>query len=178
MSAGSVTAAMTRTGPAQRGQYLKSIANTQALHAASRSWGRWAVIHWRARRGGALVGRIGCRQCGGDASHWPLSHIHVLRGTCTSRCIGCEQSVVAHQVGARARHQGGEASDKVERLVPWCTTPIEAESSLGPDSHHSIISPPGIPSAAMVFRILHPSLASTRCAANPLARIAEPTRAL
>ena len=30
--------------------------------------------------------------------------------------IGCEQSVVAHQVGARARHQGGEASDKVERL--------------------------------------------------------------
>ena len=29
MSAGSVTAAMTRTGPAQRGQYLKSIANTR-----------------------------------------------------------------------------------------------------------------------------------------------------
>ena len=75
MSAGSVTAAMTRTGPAQRGQYLKSIANTRALYAASRSWGRWAVIHWRARRGRALVARIGCRQCGGDVSHWPLSHI-------------------------------------------------------------------------------------------------------
>ena len=29
MSAGSVTAAMTRTGAAQRGQYLKSIANTR-----------------------------------------------------------------------------------------------------------------------------------------------------
>ena len=35
MSAGSVTAAMTRTGPAQRGQTLKSIANTRALLAAS-----------------------------------------------------------------------------------------------------------------------------------------------
>ena len=32
--------------------------------------------------------------------------------------------------------------------VPWCTTPIEAESSLGPDSHHPIISLSGIPSAA------------------------------
>ncbi len=29
MNAGSVTTAMTRTGPAQRGQYLKSIANTR-----------------------------------------------------------------------------------------------------------------------------------------------------
>ena len=59
--------------------------------------------------------------------------------------------------------------------MPWCTTPIEAESSLGPDSHHPIISLSGIPSAVMVFRILHPILASTLCAANPLARIAEPT---
>ena len=25
--------------------------------------------------------------------HWPLSHIHVLRGTCPSMCIGSEQSV-------------------------------------------------------------------------------------
>ena len=63
-------------------------------------------------------------------------------------------------------------------LLPWCTTPIEAESSLGPDSHHPIISLSGIPSAVMVFRILHPILASTLCAANPLARIAEPTIAL
>ena len=63
-------------------------------------------------------------------------------------------------------------------LLPWCTTPIEADSSLGPDSHHPIISLSGIPSAVMVFRILHPILASTLCAANPLARIAEPTIAL
>ena len=62
--------------------------------------------------------------------------------------------------------------------VPWCTTPIEAESSLGPDSHHPVISLSGIPSAVMVLRILHPILASTLCAANPLARIAEPTIAL
>ena len=62
--------------------------------------------------------------------------------------------------------------------LPWCTTPIEAESSLGPDSHHPIISLSGIPSAVMVFRILHPIFASTLCAANPLARIAEPTIAL
>ena len=62
--------------------------------------------------------------------------------------------------------------------MPWCTTPIEAESSLGPDSHHPIISLSGIPSAVMVLRILHPILASTLCAANPLACIAEPTIAL
>ena len=62
--------------------------------------------------------------------------------------------------------------------VPWCTTPIEADSSLGPDSHHPIISLSGIPSAVIVLRILHPILASTLCAANPLARIAEPTIAL
>ena len=62
--------------------------------------------------------------------------------------------------------------------VPWCTTPIEAESSLGPDSHHPIISLSGIPSVVMVLRILHPILASPLCAANPLARIAEPTIAL
>ena len=60
----------------------------------------------------------------------------------------------------------------------WCTTPIEAQSSLGPDFHHPIISLSGIPSAVMVLRILHPILASTLCAANPLARIAEPTIAL
>ena len=63
-------------------------------------------------------------------------------------------------------------------VLPWCTTPIEADSSLGPDSHHPIISLSGIPSAVIVLRILHPILASTLCAANPLARIAEPTIAL
>ena len=67
---------------------------------------------------------------------------------------------------------------QVDEKLPWCTTPIEAESSLDPDSHHPIISLSGIPSAVMVFRILHPILASTLCAANPLARIAEPTIAL
>ncbi len=70
---------------------------------------------------------------------------------------------------------GGLFSDAA---LPWCTTPIEAESSLGPDSHHPIILLSGIPSAVMVLRILHPILASTLCAANPLARIAEPTIAL
>ena len=54
------------------------------------------------------------------------------------------------------------------KRLPWCTTPIEAESSLGPDSHHPIISLSGIPSAVMVLRILHPILASTLCAANPV----------
>ena len=68
--------------------------------------------------------------------------------------------------------------DIVGSEMPWCTTPIEADSSLGPDSHHPIISLSGIPSAVMVFRILYPILASTLCAANPLARIAEPTIAL
>ena len=53
-------------------------------------------------------------------------------------------------------------------LLPWCTTPIEAESSLGPDSHHPIISLSGIPSAVIVLRILHPILASTLCTANPV----------
>ena len=53
--------------------------------------------------------------------------------------------------------------------LPWCTTPIEADSSLGPDSHHPIISLSGIPSAVIVWRILHPILASTLCAANLLA---------
>ena len=37
-----------------------------------------------------------------------------------------------------------------------------------PDSHHSIISLSGIPSAVIVLRILHPILASTLCAANPV----------
>ena len=81
-----------------------------------------------------------------------------------------------HQ-GRRRRDYPGGLPVPGEHL-PWCTTPIEAESSLGPDSHHPIISLSGIPSAVMVLRILHPILASTLCAANPLARIAEPTIAL
>ena len=72
----------------------------------------------------------------------------------------------------------GLVTPETDKDVPWCTTPIEAESSLGPDSHHPIISLSGIPSAVMVLRILHPILASPLCAANPLARIAEPTIAL
>ena len=66
-----------------------------------------------------------------------------------------------------APHKGGVFHPKVWLLryvatddgeLPWCTTPIEAESSLGPDSHHPIISLSGIPSAVMVLRILHPIL--------------------
>ena len=80
------------------------------------------------------------------------------------------KSLRAHAIPARPTN--------TSVALPWCTTPIEAESSLGPDSHHPIISLSGIPSAVMVLRILHPILASTLCAANPLARIAEPTIAL
>ena len=40
--------------------------------------------------------------------------------------------------------------------------------AVGPDSHHPIISLSGIPSAVIVLRILHPILASTLCAANPV----------
>ena len=50
----------------------------------------------------------------------------------------------------------------------------DSESSLGPDSRHPIISLSGIPSAVMVFKILHAMLASTVCAANPLARMLSP----
>ena len=41
-----------------------------------------------------------------------------------------------------------------------------------PPAGHPIISPSGIPSAVMVFRILHPNLTSTLWDASPLARIA------
>ena len=82
-----------------------------------------------------------------------------------------------HSRAVAVSRNGGGRQAAAEEL-PWCTTPIEADSSLGPDSHHPIISLSGIPSAVMVFRILHPILASTLCAANPLARIAEPTIAL
>ena len=46
-----------------------------------------------------------------------------------------------------------------------------------PPAGHPIISPSGIPSAGMVFRILHPNLTSTLWDASPLARIAEPRMA-
>ena len=46
--------------------------------------------------------------------------------------------------------------------MPWCTTPLRAERSpVTPPAGHPIISPSGIPSAVMVFRILHPNLTST-----------------
>ena len=64
------------------------------------------------------------------------------------------------------------------QLMPWCTIPIEADCSLDLDLNHPIISPQGLPSSTIVFRILHPILASTLCDANPLARIAGPMRAL
>ena len=47
-----------------------------------------------------------------------------------------------------------------------------------PPAGHPIISPSGIPSAVMVFRIVHPNLTSTLWDASPLARIAEPRMAL
>ena len=62
--------------------------------------------------------------------------------------------------------------------LPWCTTPKRGRARLGRDWHHPIISPSGIPSAVMVFRILHPILASTLCDVSPLARIAGPTAVL
>ena len=43
---------------------------------------------------------------------------------------------------------------------------------------HSIITPSGIPSAVITFRMRHPILASTLCDDSRLARIAEPTIAL
>jgi hypothetical protein len=58
--------------------------------------------------------------------------------------------------------------------MPCCTIPIVAECSFVLDSHHPIISLQGIPGSIIVFRILHPILASTLCDANPLARIAGP----
>jgi len=43
-----------------------------------------------------------------------------------------------------------------------------------PPAGHPIISPSGLPSAVMVWRILHPNLISTLWDASPRARIAEP----
>ena len=96
--------------------------------------------------------------------------------TRTSASILIEYDVITFGC---ARRQATDTSIQMPvAALPWCTTPIEADSSLGPDSHHPIISLSGIPSAVMVLRILHPIFASTLCAANPLARIAEPTIAL
>ena len=99
-------------------------------------------------------------------------------GLCTpeAECGHAENASGAVCRGLCFRAEESPAGDFVigrEGKLPWCTTPIEADSSLGPDSHHPIISLSGIPSAVMVLRILHPILASTLCAANPLARIAE-----
>ena len=52
-----------------------------------------------------------------------------------------------------AAPEPGKAQPEAKSL-PWCTTPIEAESSLGPDSHHPIISLSGIPSAVMVWNVV------------------------
>ena len=90
---------------------------------------------------------------------------------------GARAQLHVHHIRFRSR-SGRNSRAESNSPLPWCTTPIEAESSLGPDSHHPIISVSGIPSAVLVLRILHPILASTLCAANPLARIAEPTIAL
>ena len=69
---------------------------------------------------------------------------------------------------ARAlRRRNPDWNDNTVHAVPWCTTPIEAESSLGPDSHHPIISLSGIPSAVMVLRILHPILAFNSLCRQP-----------
>ena len=43
---------------------------------------------------------------------------------------------------------------------------------------HPTITPCGIPSAVMVFRILHPIRASALCEESLLARIAKPTMGL
>ncbi len=51
-----------------------------------------------------------------DGGHWPLSHIHVLRGTGTSMCIGREQAVVAQEMASRAGDEGGESGDEVQGL--------------------------------------------------------------
>jgi len=56
--------------------------------------------------------------------------------------------------------------------------PLRPRVSSGHSDHYPIISPSSIPSVVMVFRILHPILASTRCDASPLARIAGPTMVL
>ena len=80
MSAGSVTAAMTRTGQAQRGQYLKSISKTrrrrciQVMGAVARS----AVALRRGRQAGAAPGAAGQRastglkraEVTGAVAHW------------------------------------------------------------------------------------------------------------
>ena len=68
--------------------------------------------------------------------------------------------------------------DSTGLKMPWCTTPREAECLLLRPNSHGSMWPSGIPSAVMVFRILHPILASTLCEESPLARIAEPTIAL
>ncbi len=117
---------------------------------------------------------------------WVLTHSRGLSfQSSLSLPVVQETSVFSVDWTHAQRHTAMTWAQRLKRVfnidietLPWWTTPIEAESSLGPDSHHPIISLSGIPSAVLVFRILHPILASTLCAANPLARIAEPTMAL
>ncbi len=62
--------------------------------------------------------------------------------------------------------------------LPCCTKAKERELRLVPALDQSIITPSGIPSPVITFRIRHPILASTLCDDSRLARIAEPTIAL
>ena len=100
--------------------------------------------------------------------------LHLVRSEGHERYFGCilmhckvlassHQHLMAEAPNLRVFENLAQTLVAVDAL-PWCTTPIEAESSLGPDSHHPIISLSGIPSAVMVLRILHPILASTLCA--------------
>ncbi len=73
----------------------------------------------------------------------------------------------------------GLRTDRSLLVIALVHNSIEGcESPVTPPAGHPIISPSGIPSAVMVFRILHPNLTSTLWDASPLARIAEPRMAL
>ena len=116
-----------------------------------------------------------------DGKTWNAMALHAMKPVPKSSAVQPARAAPRgspRPTACPTRTAPAEDTPRGTMKVPWCTTPIEAESSLGPDSHHPIISLSGIPSAVMVFRILHPIFASTLCAANPLARIAEPTIAL
>ena len=120
MSAGSVTAAMTRTGPAQRGQYLRSISNTRrrrciqvmgAVGSDSLACSPWpgaggedwlSTMWWRCFALAALAHPCASRH----------RHFHVQ---CTLRAHGHQYAVVAVTVSARWRDEHGEAVQKLER---------------------------------------------------------------
>jgi hypothetical protein len=83
---------------------------------------------------------------------------------------------LASAIRGRRRGLGSYRVGLVDALVHNCDD--GREFSWPRDCHCPIISPSGMPSAASVLGILHPILASTRCDASPLARIAGPTMAL